>query len=167
MFSAPFAVFVLEQHRVYPLGKGPAVWTDLVDTTAVDLGLDLSGMRREQENAVSDPHRLGDRVGDEDDGENLASISSIRLRSMRTGTMSVFWGALCRLSAAISFWRPSSDMNKTAKASGASTARRPRSGARSMRRLRTCAATALTYFTSIASIRVFRSRAPSARWPTS
>src|SRR5579871_2304108 len=42
---------------------------DRVAAIAVELALDLAGMRREQQDAVADQHRLGNRVGDEQHGE--------------------------------------------------------------------------------------------------
>src|SRR5438105_992005 len=41
----------------------------LVPPAALHLRLDLAGMRREQQDAVPDPYRFRDGVGDEEDGE--------------------------------------------------------------------------------------------------
>src|ERR1700736_4175357 len=47
----------------------PADGVGGVAAVAVEFALDLTGMRREQKNAVADQHGLGNRVGHEQDGE--------------------------------------------------------------------------------------------------
>src|SRR5437868_1048813 len=59
-----------EQHLVDALGQlAPARGIDGITAVAVELALDLPGMRREQQDAVAEQHRLRDRVGHEQHGE--------------------------------------------------------------------------------------------------
>src|ERR1700694_4162038 len=48
-------------------GAAAVLASDLIDVD--DLSLDPAGMRRQQQNPVADLDRLGDRMGDEQDGE--------------------------------------------------------------------------------------------------
>src|SRR5262249_4726975 len=59
-----------EQHVVNAVAElASARGIGRVAAVAVELALDLAGMRREQQNAVADQHRLRNRVGDEQHGE--------------------------------------------------------------------------------------------------
>src|SRR6516225_5761521 len=70
MMLLVFLDFVGEQHVVDPLFERARchALARLV-REAVELSLHLSWMRRKQQDAASDLHRLGNRVGDEEHGE--------------------------------------------------------------------------------------------------
>src|SRR5690348_1630568 len=61
-----------EEHRMDAVGEPPAVRVLGIRAVAVELGLHLPRMRREEQDAVADAHRLGDRVRDEEHGEARA-----------------------------------------------------------------------------------------------
>jgi hypothetical protein len=58
-----------EKQLLDALAKGDSAWPGFIAPVAVQLRLHLSWKRREQQNPISDPHCLWNRVGDKQHGE--------------------------------------------------------------------------------------------------